>query len=203
MADGLDSVPTNRSFGEGRSGVDSANSSEGLIEWNSMAPSSSRERLQSGANAAFSPGEPLDRVDSSGSLATGQPGRRRPATKFNLRWFRQAGAVTLAILLASVPAYSGPFSIFVIHVSHNTMVVTSFKRQNKTEAMFDVPYVFIPETPICDRVMDRNRDGPYSFHLIDGRDGVCEMVFLITDCEVCRSVGLNMSKSIYFNGEIG
>src|SRR5713101_6767992 len=84
MADGLDSVPTNRSFGEGRSGVDSANSSEGLIEWNSMAPSSSRERLQAGANAAFSPGEPLDRVDSSGSLATGQPGRRRPATKFNV-----------------------------------------------------------------------------------------------------------------------
>src|SRR6266571_3600014 len=79
MADGLDSVPTNRSFGEGRSGVDSANSSEGLIDWNSMAPSSSRERLQSGANAAFSPGEPLGRVASSGSLATGQPGRRRPA----------------------------------------------------------------------------------------------------------------------------
>ncbi len=51
MADGLDSVPTNRSFGEGRSGVDSANSLEGLTEWNSMAPSSSRERLQgSGCN---------------------------------------------------------------------------------------------------------------------------------------------------------
>src|SRR5258708_38420238 len=83
MADGLDSVPTNRSFWRGRSGVDSANSLEGLIDWNSMAPSSSRERLQSGANAAFSPGEPLGRVASSGSLATGQPGRRRPATKFN------------------------------------------------------------------------------------------------------------------------
>jgi hypothetical protein len=36
---------------------------------------------QSGASAAFSLGEPLDRVNSSGSLATGQPGRRRPATK--------------------------------------------------------------------------------------------------------------------------
>jgi hypothetical protein len=57
---------------------------EGLIEWNSVAPSSSRERLQSGANAAFSQGEPLmGRVDSSGSLATGPRGRRRPATKFN------------------------------------------------------------------------------------------------------------------------
>ena len=30
-----------------------ANSLEGLIEWNSVAPSSSRERLQSGANTAF------------------------------------------------------------------------------------------------------------------------------------------------------
>ena len=50
-----------------------ANSLEGLIEWNSVAPSSSRERLQSGANAAFSQGEPLlGRVDSSGSLATGK-----------------------------------------------------------------------------------------------------------------------------------
>ncbi len=66
IADGLDSVPSNRSFGEGRFGVDSANSLEGLIEWNSMAPSSSREQPQSGANAAFSPGEPLGRVDSSG-----------------------------------------------------------------------------------------------------------------------------------------
>jgi hypothetical protein len=64
-------------------GVHSANSLEGLIEWNSMAPSSSRERLQSGANAAFSQGEPLGRIDTSGSLATGQTGRRRPATKFN------------------------------------------------------------------------------------------------------------------------
>ena len=27
--------------------------------------------------------EPLGRVDTSGSLATGPPGRRRPATKFN------------------------------------------------------------------------------------------------------------------------
>jgi hypothetical protein len=61
-----------------------ANSLEGLIEWNSVAPSSSRERLQSGENAAFSQGEPLlGRVDSSGSLATGPRGRRRPATKFN------------------------------------------------------------------------------------------------------------------------
>ena len=43
-----------------------ANSLEGLIEWNSVAPSSSREWLQSGANAAFSQGEPLlGRVDSS------------------------------------------------------------------------------------------------------------------------------------------
>ena len=45
----LDSVPTNRSFGEGRSAVDNANPLEGSIDWNSMAPSSSRERLQSGA----------------------------------------------------------------------------------------------------------------------------------------------------------
>ena len=34
-------------------------------------------------NAPFSQGEPLGRVDSSGSLATGQPDRRRPAKKFN------------------------------------------------------------------------------------------------------------------------
>ena len=64
-------------------GVDNANSLKGLIEWNSVAPSSSRERLQFGANAAFSQGEPLGPVDSSASLATGQPGRRRPATKSN------------------------------------------------------------------------------------------------------------------------
>src|SRR5260221_3122036 len=40
-------------------GVDSANSLEGLIEWNSMAPSSSRERLHSGANVALSQGDAL------------------------------------------------------------------------------------------------------------------------------------------------
>ena len=83
MADGLASVPPNRSFARAGAGAASANSLEGLIEWNSVAPSSSRERLQSGANAAFGQGEPLGRVNSSGSLATGQPRRRRPATKFN------------------------------------------------------------------------------------------------------------------------
>src|SRR6266850_4859745 len=81
MADGLDLV---RILWRGPVLGSTANSLEGLIEWNSVAPSSSRERLQSGANAAFSQGEPLlGRVDSSGSLATGPRGRRRPATKFN------------------------------------------------------------------------------------------------------------------------
>jgi hypothetical protein len=51
--------PTNRPFGEGRCWGDSANSLEGLIEWNSMAPSSSRERLQSAANVALSQGDAL------------------------------------------------------------------------------------------------------------------------------------------------
>src|ERR1700738_4712732 len=79
MADGLDLV---RILWRGPVLGSTANSLEGLIEWNSVAPSSSRERLQSGANAAFSQGV-LGRVGPSGSLATGPRARGRPATKFN------------------------------------------------------------------------------------------------------------------------
>jgi hypothetical protein len=75
----LQCLPTDPLMKAG-AGVDSINSLEGLIEWNSVAPSLSRERLHSATNAVFSQGEPLG-VDSSGSLATGQPDRRRPATK--------------------------------------------------------------------------------------------------------------------------
>jgi len=59
MADGLDSEPTNRSFGESGSGVDSANWLEGLSDWNSLAPSWSREGLQSGAKRGVEPGRRL------------------------------------------------------------------------------------------------------------------------------------------------
>src|SRR3954454_17390184 len=55
MADGPASVPTNRSFDDplARAGawVDSANSSGGLIEWNSVSPSSSRKPVRTRRSA--------------------------------------------------------------------------------------------------------------------------------------------------------
>jgi len=59
-----------------------ANSLEGLIEWKLCGSSSQGNGCNPAQNAAFSQGEPLlGRVDSSGSLATGPRGRRRPATQ--------------------------------------------------------------------------------------------------------------------------